>query len=44
VPFCDLELGDGPCAVVPGTSCLPFFPEDMAPLGSEHIGVCIIEP
>lgn len=40
--FCALELGDGPCeAAVPGTACVAFF-ADTAPLGYEHIGVCIL--
>jgi hypothetical protein len=43
--FCDLNLGDGPCdALLPGTACLPFFEEGMAPAGYEHVGVCIVPP
>ena len=42
-PYCDLDLGDGPCAVLPGTSCVAFFPEGTAPDDYEHIGVCIVE-
>lgn len=40
-PFCDLELGDAQCESVPGTSCVPFFP-DMPPAGYEHVGVCML--
>jgi hypothetical protein len=41
-PFCDLGLGDVQCESVPGTSCVPFFAEGMAPPGYDHIGVCIL--
>lgn len=41
VPFCELELGDMQCEAVPGTSCVSFYEEGMAPPGHEHIGVCI---
>jgi hypothetical protein len=42
--FCDLELGDAQCAGVPGTSCVPFWEQNMAPPGFEHVGVCILPP
>jgi hypothetical protein len=42
-PFCELELGDGPCnAAFPGTVCASFYEEDMAPPGYEHVGICIL--
>jgi hypothetical protein len=41
IPFCELELGDEPCAIVPGTVCLPFFELDTAPPGYEHVGICV---
>jgi len=41
---CELGLGDGPCVVVPGTSCVAFFEEGTAPPGLEHVGVCLSEP
>jgi hypothetical protein len=41
-PFCDLELGDAQCDSAPGTSCLPFFEENMAPPGYELVGVCVL--
>lgn len=41
--FCDLGLGDEPCAAgLPGTVCYPFFEAGMVPEGQEHIGVCIL--
>jgi hypothetical protein len=40
--YCDLGLGDAPCAVTPGTACVPFFPPEEAPMGYEHVGVCIL--
>jgi hypothetical protein len=43
-PFCDLELGDQPCEVLPGTACVPFFEEGTALPGYEHVGVCIVPP
>ncbi|PRQ01146.1 ribulose phosphate epimerase [Enhygromyxa salina] len=39
-PYCDL-FGDAECDALPGTSCVPFFEDDMAPPGYEHVGVCI---
>lgn len=42
--YCDLNLGDEQCAALPGTTCVPFFPEPEAPAGYEHIGVCILPP
>ncbi|KIG13856.1 hypothetical protein DB30_07511 [Enhygromyxa salina] len=41
MPFCSLMLGDQQCADVPGTTCVSFFEEDMAPPGLAHVGVCI---
>lgn len=43
-PFCDLELGDQPCDVLPGTACVPFFEQNMAPPGYENVGVCVLPP
>lgn len=40
--FCYLSLGDSQCDATPGTACLPFFEEGMAPPGEEDIGVCIV--
>jgi hypothetical protein len=40
-PFCDLELGEGPCGAVPGTSCVPLFEEGAAPPGYDLVGVCM---
>jgi hypothetical protein len=43
--YCDLNLGDGACeALLPGTVCVSFFEEGMAPSGYEHVGVCILPP
>jgi hypothetical protein len=41
-PWCDLELGDGQCAAVPGTACVAFFEEGTAPPGYDHVGVCML--
>jgi hypothetical protein len=41
-PFCDLDLGDQPCDVLPGTACVPFFEQGMAPPGYENVGVCLV--
>jgi hypothetical protein len=42
--FCDVTLGDAQCDVLPGTVCVPFFEEGLAPEGYEHIGVCTLPP
>jgi hypothetical protein len=39
--FCNLELGDAQCESVPGTNCVPFFEEGMAPPSYELVGVCV---
>jgi hypothetical protein len=39
-PYCDATLGDGPCEVVPGTTCTEFF-ESRPPPGYETVGVCV---
>ena len=41
-PFCDLDAPGSVCEILPGTSCLPFFPGDDAPPGYENVGVCIL--
>ena len=41
-PFCDLGLDPVPCEALPGTSCVPFWEEGMAPAGYEHVGICIV--
>ena len=41
-PFCEVMLGDAQCDAVPGTSCVPFWEEGLAPEGYEHIGVCVV--
>jgi hypothetical protein len=41
-PFCDLNLGDQPCAVLPGTACVSFFEQGMARPGYENLGVCLV--
>jgi hypothetical protein len=43
-PWCQLGAGDQVCDAVPGTSCVPFFEQDMAPPGYEHVGVCLVPP
>jgi hypothetical protein len=43
-PFCNLELPDQTCDVLPGSTCVPFFEDGMAPPGDEDIGVCIVPP
>lgn len=43
-PFCNLELPDQTCDVLPGTTCVPFFEQDTAPPGDEDVGVCIVPP
>ena len=40
--FCNLELGDEPCAELPGTACVSLFPPGEAPPSYEHIGVCVV--
>jgi hypothetical protein len=42
--FCDLGLGDMQCAVTPGTVCVPFFEQGMAPPWYEHVGLCVLPP
>jgi hypothetical protein len=40
--YCNLLDGDAGCVAQPGTACVPFFDEGRAPLGDEHVGVCIV--
>lgn len=42
--YCDLQLGDAGCVDQPGTVCVSFYPEGEAPIGEEHIGICILPP
>lgn len=39
--WCELELDDAPCELMPGTVCTPFFP-DTPPAGYEKVGVCAL--
>jgi hypothetical protein len=39
--FCDL-FDDGTCLDQPGTVCVPFFEQGMAPAGLEHVGLCTL--
>jgi hypothetical protein len=43
-PFCQVGAGDLPCEVVPGTTCVPFFEQGLAPPGYEQVGVCLVPP
>jgi hypothetical protein len=43
-PWCQLGAGDLTCEVLPGTMCVSFFEDNMAPPGFEHVGVCIVPP
>jgi hypothetical protein len=43
-PWCLLGDGDLPCEVLPGSTCVPFFEQGMAPPGYEHIGICLLPP
>jgi hypothetical protein len=43
-PWCQLGDGDLPCEVLPGSTCVPFFEQDMAPPGYDHIGICLLPP
>jgi hypothetical protein len=43
-PFCNLDLPDQTCDVLPGTTCVPFFEVGLAPPGDEDIGVCLVPP
>ncbi|KIG17538.1 hypothetical protein DB30_03239 [Enhygromyxa salina] len=38
--FCNLEFGPGQCDAQPGTACMEFWEQGMAPLGYEQVGVC----
>jgi hypothetical protein len=40
--FCNVMLGDQQCDALPGTSCVPFFEQGMAPPGYELVGLCIL--
>jgi hypothetical protein len=42
--YCHLQQGDTQCAALPGTACMSFFEEGMAPPGLEHVGICILPP
>jgi hypothetical protein len=44
VPWCDLDLVDPSCEALPGTTCVSFFEQGMAPPGYENLGVCIVPP
>lgn len=39
-PLCDLDQPD--CASLPGTECVAWFEAGQAPVGLEHVGVCLI--
>lgn len=39
--FCSIERGEDHCQIIPGTTCVPFFPEGTAPPGLEDVGVCV---
>lgn len=41
-PFCDVNVGDLQCDVLPGTNCQLFYEEGMAPPGYEDVGVCAV--
>jgi hypothetical protein len=43
-PFCNIGLGDTPCEALPGTACVSFFLEGEAPVGYEHVGLCMLPP
>jgi hypothetical protein len=40
--LCNLDLGDAQCEATPGTACEPFFDNNTAPPGLEHVGICIV--
>jgi hypothetical protein len=40
--FCNVMLGDQQCDALPGTSCVAFFEQGMAPPGYELVGLCIL--
>ncbi len=40
--YCNLPDGDAGCVEQPGTACVPFFEQGMAPDGFEHVGVCVL--
>ena len=41
--WCDLDGPADQCDGLPGTECVPFFPDpDDAPPGSENVGICIL--
>jgi hypothetical protein len=42
--YCGLSLGDAQCDAVPGTLCVPFWEQGMAPAGYEDVGICIVGP
>ncbi len=42
--YCNLPDGDAGCVAQPGTACLSFFDEGMAPPAYEHVGVCVVPP
>lgn len=45
-PFCDLSVPDECAALLPGTSCVPWYPEGLSPeaclLGRGVVGACVI--
>jgi hypothetical protein len=40
--FCNINLGPEQCDALPGTACVSFFEPGLAPIGYEHVGVCIV--
>jgi hypothetical protein len=42
VLFCNLDLGDAQCSATPGTTCQPYYENNTAPPGFEHVGICIV--
>ena len=40
--YCNIELGPEQCDALPGTACVSFFEQGLAPLEYELVGVCIV--
>jgi hypothetical protein len=40
--FCNLTDADPDAACAPSQMCMPWFDPDPAPMGLEHVGVCVL--
>lgn len=42
--YCDLSMGVMGCVNQPGTACVAFLEDGVAPAGYENLGICVVAP